>query len=150
MGANVKKETFGYSKAWKTKMLLDCIWPVFFLLAILALGLIVAGSGGVVEFKWWVPLLVIALIVWAVIEIRNYRKALTFLVELTEETIRVGDKHASWAEISKIESRRAAGNTTAVLLHTNDGVSLNIPAATEGLPYIKGFIENHVQCTGRL
>ena len=150
MEAKVKKEAFGYSKGWKTKMLLDCIYPVIMLLGILVIGIIVAGSGGIAELKWWVPLVFIGSIVWAIIEIRNYRKALAFLVELSEETIRVGDKQASWAEISKMESRGAMGNSPAVILHTNSGVSLNIPAATEGLPYIKGFIENHVKCTGRL
>jgi hypothetical protein len=150
MEIKMKKEEFRYTKAWKTKMLLECSYPVIMLLGILAIGIIVAGSGGVAELKWWVPLVFIGSIVWAIIEIRNYRKASTFLVELSEETIRVGDKQASWEEISKIESRAAAGNSTAVILHTNSGVILNIPAATEGLPYIKGFIENHVKCTGRL
>jgi len=148
METKMKMEKFGYNKAWKAKMLMECSYPVIFLLGVLAIGLfIVWPSGGVAEFKWWMPLLVIGLIIWAIIEIGKYRKALAFLVELSEETIRVGDKRASWADISKVESRRAFGDVPAIILHTNSGTSLNIPAATESLPYIKGFIDNRTKST---
>jgi hypothetical protein len=142
----VRVEKFGYNKLWKTARLLNGIYPAVFLVAIVAIYIfIIAPSGGMVEFKWWMPLLVIALIVWAVIEILNYRKTLSYSVELSEETIRVSGVEAKWADITKVEKSKMFGNNFEITLHTQSGTRLNIPVQTEGLAYINGFVDSHTK-----
>lgn len=139
-------EKFGYNKLWKTARLLNGIYPAIFLVAILAIYLfIVAPSGGIAEFKWWMPLLVLALLVWAVIEIRNYRKTLSYLVELTEEFIRVSGVEARWSDVARVEKTRMFGNNFEIHLYTKSGAHLYIPVQTEGLAYINGFVDSHTR-----
>jgi hypothetical protein len=136
-------EKFGYTKIWKTARLMNLIYPVICLLAILVLSIFVLG--GVASFKWWMPLFVVALIVWTVFEFRTYRKALSFLVELSEEKIRVNGVGAGWTDISKVEKQRGLGNSFEIILHTNTGTRLIIPAQTDGLAYINGFVDSHTK-----
>jgi len=139
-------EKFGYNKMWKTARLINLVYPVIFLIIILVMTLFVLE--GMAEFKWWMPLFVVALIVWATIEFRNYRKSLSFLVELSEEAIRVNGMEARWTDITKVEKRRLLGNSFEISLHTNSGTSLIVPAQTDSLAYINGFVDSHTKSVG--
>lgn len=146
MGGGAGVEKFGYNKLWKTARLLNGIYPAVFLVAIVAIyAFVVAPTGGVVEFKWWMPLLVIALIAWAVIEFINYRKTLSYSVELSEEKISVSGVEAKWTDISKVEKNKMFGNNYEITLHTRSGARLNIPVQTDGLAYINGFVDSHTK-----
>lgn len=140
-------ETFGYNKAWKGHKFMACGYPILALLAVGAFGLFVVlpsrGDAFRFEFKWWVPLFVIALIVWAILEIRKYKKTLGYSVELTEEFIRVSGEDAKWEDISRIEFRNAGGDDPAIVLQTKTGKALAIAGATASFQYVKGFIEGH-------
>lgn len=137
-------ERFGFNKAWKLARLSNSAYPVLFLLAILGLGIFVIWpSGGMAEFKWWMPLLVIALIIWAIYEISKYRKAMAFLVVLSEETIRVGEVQVKWEDIERVENKAAFGDNPTIILHLKTGKIINIPAAIESIQYIRGFVEGH-------
>lgn len=139
-------EKFGYNKMWKMARLLNGIYPAIFLVAILAIYvLIIAPSGGMVEFTWWMPLLVLALIVWAVIEVRNYRKTLSYSVELSEAAIRVSGVEAKWTDITRVEKSKLFGNNFEITLHTKSGARLNIPVQPDGLAYINGFVDSHTK-----
>jgi hypothetical protein len=144
--AGARVEKFGYNKLWKTARLLNGIYPAIFLVAILAIYIfIIAPSGGMAQFKWWMPLLVIALIVWAVIEILNYRKTLSYSVELSEEKVRVSGVDAKWTDITRVEKSKMFGNNFEIILHTQSGTILKIPVQTDGLAYINGFVDSHTK-----
>ncbi|OGP95785.1 MAG: hypothetical protein A2157_17800 [Deltaproteobacteria bacterium RBG_16_47_11] len=142
-------EKFGYNKAWKGHKFMACGYPIIGLLAILAywvfLMLPSKGSAVRVEFKWWIPLLAIALAVWAVRGIKKFRTTIRFSVELSDDSIRIGDEGARWNDITKIDFSNAIGEDVAITLHTSDGKAMRIPAAIERLQYIKGFIESHTK-----
>lgn len=146
-------EKFGYNKGWKGHKFMACGYPVIGLLGIAAFGLFVVlpsrGDAFRFEFKWWVPLFVIALIVWVLIEIGKFRKALGYSVELSEEFIRVRDEQAKWEDVSKIEFKNGLGDDPAIILHTKRGQALAIAAATDSMEYVKGFIEGHAKNTSR-
>ena len=77
-------------------------------------------------------------------KIMAFMKANAFAIELSDETIRVGDGEAKWSEVTRIETRTAYGEDAAIVLHTSTGV-LQIPAATASLAYIKGFVDSHTR-----
>lgn len=140
-------EVFAYNKAWKAHKFMSCGYPALALLAILAywVFLVSPSSNSAVrfEFKWWVPLFGLGLVVWLFLEVAKLRKILAFSVELSEEAIKVRGVEAKWVEVTRIESKSAHGDGFAIILHTTGGDALGIPAATDGFAYIKGFVEAH-------
>lgn len=146
-------EKFGYKKGWKAHKFMECGYPVIALLGIAALGLFVVlpsrGQSFRSEFKWWVPLFAVALIVWAVIEIRKFRKALGYSVELTEDSIRVRGDQSRWEDVTRIEFKSGLGDAPAIIVHTKRGQALAIAGATDGIQYVKGFIEGHAKSAQR-
>lgn len=146
-------EQFGYNKGWKGHKFMACGYPVIALLGIAAFGLFVVlpsrGDAFRFEFKWWVPLFVIALIVWAVIEIGKFKKALGYSVELSEDSIRVRGEQARWEDVSQIEFKNGLGDNPAIILHTKAEQALAIAGATDSIQYVKGFIEGHAKNASR-
>jgi len=146
-------EKFGYQKGWKAHEFMDCGYPVFPLLLLLAFWVLLVlpsrGEASGANFKWWVPPFAVAMAVWLVLEIKKFRKALAFSVELSEEAIKVCGEEAKWTDVTRVESKIARGNNFAVILHTRNGGRLGIPGATASLPYIRGFIDGHAKSAER-
>jgi len=147
-------EKFGYTKAWKIAKFLECGYPIAGLLGVAAYGLFIViptrDSAYRYEFQWWVPLFVIGLIIWAILEIRKFRKCLGYSVEVSDESIRVLGKEARWDDVSRIEMREGGGNNPAILLYTKAGMEIVVVGATAGIQYIKGFIEGHAKNASRI
>lgn len=135
-------EKFGYSSGWKRAKAIAIVRPIIFLLGLGALWVLLVLPGDA-EFKWWIPLAVIALIGWAGWEIAKYREALAYAVELSEDFIRVGGEQASWADVVRVEFKQAILDAPAIILHTKAGKSLFVAAATDSIQYVKGYIEGH-------
>jgi hypothetical protein len=139
-GSGVEK--FGYSKMWKASKLVNLIWPFFLILLVLVFSILVLQ--GLATFKWWFPLALIALIGWTVMEVRTYLKTRSFVVVLSEEAIRVNQLEARWADIVKVEQ----GKNGDRILHGLSGTILTIPAQTDAIAYIRGFVESHTKNIG--
>jgi len=87
--------------------------------------------------------MILAGLVWLFFDIRNSTRASRFRVAVSDESIRVGDVEKKWAEIRSAEYLKVAGMMKPiVVLHADE--DLKIPAATDGLPYIRAYIEKHV------
>lgn len=87
--------------------------------------------------------MILAGLVWLFFDIRNSIRVSRFRVAVSDESIRVGDVEKKWSEILSAEYLKVAGMMKPVIvLHANE--DLKIPAATDGLPYIRAYIEKHV------
>lgn len=145
-------EEFGYKKSFKVSKFMGAVYPILGLLGLLAQRIIAYWvfevenpySSTSVEFKWWAPLLVIGLIVWAIFEIKKGREISCFKVRLAEDAIQVGDERIPWADIDHVAFKPIAfGQEPTTLIHASNGHVLKIPAAIEGYAYIQGVIESH-------
>jgi len=138
-------DNFGYPQRYKVAKVLAPFTPIILLLGLLAawVFLVLPSRGDVVEvqFNWWVPLLGLALMVWAGFRIRAARRVLSFKVRLSEDAIEVAEERIPWSKISKIDFRGAPGNSTAAMLHIDDGRIVTIPGTIEGYAYIRGVLE---------
>ncbi len=147
-------EKFRYNKGWKVIKFLACGYPITGLLGIAAYGLFAVlpsrNYARRYEFNWWVPYLVIALLAWAILEIRNLIKTLRFSLEISDECIRLGADELRWEDVGQTEFRNAVGSEPAIVLMAKSGKIINIPAATESLQRIKDYIEAHTNATSRV
>ena len=133
-------ERFGYNRAWKFQGFWACGYPVIALVGLAALSTI-----DIIRFKWWVPLFVIALIIWLVYGLIKAIQRLQFAVTITDESIQIGGQGAvKWSEIERAELGAAIGNDPAIKLHTSSGQVVGVPGTTASLPYIAGIVKKHV------
>lgn len=84
-------------------------------------------------------------VTWALVEIVKYRKTLSYLVELSEDMVRISGVEAKWTDITRVEKNRMFGNNFEITLHTKNGTRMNIPVQTESLAYINGFVDSHTK-----
>jgi hypothetical protein len=146
----VAVEEFTYKKYWKVMLLIQAgVWVLFAFLMLAVGFFFVFPSGGVVRFGGMGWLFFIMGPVGAIVGFLQYRKATDYSVKLSENTIRVGNVRAKWAEIVKLESHMTdkdrANQTAGIQLTTRRGSSLFISALTENLPYIMKYIEDHAK-----
>lgn len=87
--------------------------------------------------------MILAGLVWLFFDIRNSIRVSRFCVAVSDESIRVGDVEKKWSEILSAEYLKVAGMMKPVIVLHADG-DVIIPAATDGLPYIRAYIEKHV------
>jgi len=132
-------EKFKYQKGWLFHEGMGIGYPTIGLVSFVGYSFI--GM----EFKPWVPFVIIGLIIWVIYAIIKFTKANSFSVELNERSIRVSDVELKWETITKIEILGGLGANAALKLTSVDGTSIEIPGATDSIQYIKGFIEGHVK-----
>lgn len=141
--------TFHYSKSFRARRVMSCGYPVILLVALLVywLALVLPSKGSVVvfEFKWWVPLFAIGLVIWFIYELSRAIKDFKFSVTVSDDSIRVGEMSRPWSEIRRAQFKRAFGRDAAIILYDNTNKRIEIPASIESLAYIKGVIEAHVE-----
>jgi hypothetical protein len=99
----------------------------------------------VYRFKWWTPLLIIGLFVWLFYELRQARKDHRFSVTLSEDGIQIGEDFKPWNQIQRAEIKFALGRAPAIILYTNSGELMKIPAMIEARGYIEGLVERYVK-----
>ena len=140
-------EEFGYNRSYKAHRFMAVGYPVIGLIGVFVYWMFLVvpsrGSSYEIEFKWWTPLFVIGLIVWAIFEITRAIPIFSFKVRLSEDTIEVGNECIAWKDISNVDFRAAYGQEPAIVIRTSDGHILNIPAAVESYAYVRGMIESH-------
>jgi hypothetical protein len=148
-GNQIAVEKFTYRKFWKVMSIIRaCLWG-FAALFMVGLGFFfVFPSGGRVYFGGLGWVLFFFAPIGAILCIFELKNAKTYSVELSEKMIRVSNQPVGWADIVKMETHMtpndmATDNQDAILLTTRSGKSLSILAATENLPYIKKYIEDH-------
>jgi hypothetical protein len=136
-------DEFGYKKNYKVSRIINSLYPFGGLLGIAAYWffLVEPGMG---EFKWWVPLFACALFVWAIIDVVKIVNIFNFKVMLSDDTIKVLNDSVLWQNIDTVEYRNAWGEKAAVSILTKDGNTINLPAALDSYPYIKGVIESKI------
>lgn len=145
-------EEFGYKQSFKVSKFMGAAYPILLLLGLLAQRIIAYWVFEVenpspsvsVEFKWWVPLLAVGLIVWTIFEIKKGREVSKFKVRLSEDAIQVGNTCIPWRDIRNVEFKTAWGQDSAAILQASNGHVLKIPAVIESYAYIKGVIEGHM------
>ena len=128
-------ETFKFNKGWRMHKIMAIGYPSIALLGLIAylsIGFRLSEAG---------PIIVLGLLIWLIYEIIKLRKALSYIVELSEESIKVSGVEAKWENINKIGIMSAAGDKASIILHQINGPSLYILGATDGIQYVKGFIE---------
>jgi hypothetical protein len=147
-------EEFTYQKSWKVITYIKTGALLIFALVMFGVGFFfVFPSGGQIVFGGMGWLYFIMATIGAIVGILQYMNAENYSVKLSEKEIRIGNVRADWAEIVKMESHMtlndmAYGDMTAILLTTRQGSNLILPAATDNLPYIKKYIEEHANIIG--
>jgi hypothetical protein len=134
-------EKFMYRKGWILHKGMEIGYPSIPLIAFIGYAVI----GLKLEFKWWVPIILIGFVGWLVYAVINFFKAIKFSVELTEHSIRAAGVEALWENINIIGFVNGAGDDPVVVMHQINGKSLYIPGATDGIEYIKGYIKGHAK-----
>jgi hypothetical protein len=144
-------EEFTYQKSWK---IITYIWTgtlITFALVMFGVGFFfVFPSGGQIAFGGMGWVYFIMATIGAIVGILQFREVENYFVKLSENEIRIGNDHADWTDIVKMESHMtlndmAYGNKTAIKLTTRQGNNLILTAATDNLPYIKKYIEDHTK-----
>ncbi len=91
------------------------------------------------------PLIIVGLLGWLGYEIWRTYGHFTYRICVDDQQIDVNGKAYPWSQISKarINSIRF-GMDPLIILITQDGGKVKIPAAIDGLNYIEGFVVKHV------
>jgi len=139
---NFIMDVFRIRSSYRVSLKINFFFPLLIFCTPVALILIL-GRYVTDSYLFIFAAMIIAGLVWLFFDIRNSVRASRFRVSLSEDSIRVGDVEKKWTEIQSVEYLKVAGMMKPVIvLHA--GEDLKIPAATDGLPYIRAYIEKHV------
>ena len=112
-------------------------------LALLGLAVVVAMTP-VLEMSEWGPIVIAAAVAWTGYELYRSYNILSFEVALSDSQIRVRNSTKSWSEISNAQIKKAHGMSPHIVLHSENGEQLDIPAALENVAYVATVVEKNV------
>jgi hypothetical protein len=143
-------DRFGFTAGYRGYRVLLCTWPLIGLGAVAAFWILLAGpskKGDVIQFElpWWVPLFIVALLVWLVCDVARAIGTFSFSVGVSEDRILVGARSVAWTDVQKAEIRTAGGEQPAIVLYLEGDEKIGIPAAVQGLGYLKGLVQRKIQ-----
>jgi len=138
--SDLKMKTFFLNNAYRTKQLMRCAYPLLVILLLLLLQIRILSG-----FKWWIPVLGIIPLINFSRHLMQTIKDFTFSVELSGESIRVGNIRRSWEEIKRAEVHTAQENEAVVVLYTTQNECLCIPAVIDGLVHIEEILTHNVE-----
>ena len=93
------------------------------------------------------PLIILGLVGWLIYEIYRFLQVANFQVKIQDDGIQVGrEDRVQWNKIQKARLNGLRfGLDPVIILHTQEGKAVKIPAAIDGLAYITAAVEKNVQ-----
>jgi hypothetical protein len=139
---NFIMEFFRIRSIYRIYLIIKCLYPLLVVCAPIVIILIFSGQISS-SYDILLVLFILAGLVWLFFDIRKVIRVSRFNVAISDEFIRVGGVEKKWASIRSAEHLQPTGMMKPIiLLHTDE--DLKIPAAMDGLPYIRASIEKHV------
>jgi hypothetical protein len=132
-------DVFKIKKGYATSVAIGILRP----LGLLGLAIFVAFTP-VLEMTEWGPLIIAGAALWALYEFTCAYKVFSFEVAVSDDSIRVADKTKAWSDISRAEIQTAFGMKPHIVLHTDGGEQLKIPAALQNVSYVATVVEKNV------
>lgn len=134
-------EEFKLKKAFIVSKSLGALYPL-----IAMIGLLVIISSDVMELSEKGPFILAGLVGWFGFEVWRASTYFKYKVAVNDETIQINnDTAVAWNQIAKAKLNGLRfGMDPVMQLTTQDNRELKIPAAINGINYIRGFIEKHV------
>lgn len=131
--------TFRITKSFRIHRVLSCIYPILALA-----GGFKLVSSGYYTVTDWAPIVMISIIIWFFYQISITIKDFSFSVVLSDKAIRVGENSMLWSDITRANIGKAFGRNAAIILYTNSGERIEIPAIVERLSYLKRAMEKYL------